>query len=371
MGNREVVHTVLGTRAAPQDSSTNPQAVIQGGSTVQPTHLFTTALGLTAPWEVTDVRFDPEAGRIDLEVAFAKGSRFACPACGVQGQPVHDTRERSWQHLSFFKSRAYLHAHLPRVRCEACGKTTQVEAPWARAHSGFTALMEALVVTLCQAMPVATVARHLGVGDERLWGVLDHYVGRARAQEDHSQVSAVGLDETAARREQHYISLFHDLTGKRLLFACEGRDQSTVAAFAADLKAHGGDPQAIEQVCIDLSGAYRAGVARHLPQATVSFDAFHVIKLANEAVDAVRRQEIKTEPALRGTRWTWLKDAHDWTWDQLTDFHWLSRAASRPPVPGASRRRCAISTPRPAPSSRPRAPSGAGIAGHGVAACSP
>ena len=128
MGNREVVHTVLGTRAAPQDSSTNPQAVIQGGSTVQPTHLFTTALGLTAPWEVTDVRFDPEAGRIDLDVAFAKGSRFACPACGVQGQPVHDTRERSWQHLSFFKSRAYLHAHLPRVRCEACGKTTQVEA---------------------------------------------------------------------------------------------------------------------------------------------------------------------------------------------------------------------------------------------------
>ncbi len=279
--------------------------------------------------------------------------------------------ERRWQHLSFFKSRAYLHAHLPRVRCEACGKTTQVEAPWARAHSGFTALMEALVVTLCQAMPVATVARHLGVGDERLWGVLDHYVGRARAQEDHSQVSAVGLDETAARREQHYISLFHDLTGKRLLFACEGRDQSTVAAFAADLKAHGGDPQAIEQVCIDLSGAYRAGVARHLPQATVSFDAFHVIKLANEAVDTVRRQEIKTEPALRGTRWTWLKDAHDWTWDQLTDFHWLSRAASKPPVPGASRRRCAISTPRPAPSSRPRAPSGAGIAGHGVAACSP
>ncbi len=43
------------------------------------THLFTTALGLTAPWEVTDVRFDPEAGRIDLDVAFAKGSRFACP----------------------------------------------------------------------------------------------------------------------------------------------------------------------------------------------------------------------------------------------------------------------------------------------------
>jgi transposase len=151
-------------------------------------------------------------------------------------------------------------------------------------------------------------------------------VGAARAQEDHSQVRAVGLDETAARRGQHYISLFHDLKGKRLLFACEGRDQSTVAAFAADLQAHGGDPQAIEQVCIDMSGAYLAGVAKHLPKATVSFDAFHVIQLANQAVDKVRREEVKTEPALRGTRWTWLKDAHDWTRKQLNDFHWLSRA---------------------------------------------
>jgi transposase len=139
-------------------------------------------------------------------------------------------------------------------------------------------------------------------------------------------VSAVGLDETAARCGQHYISLFHDLQGKRLLFACEGRDQSTVAAFAADLSAHGGDPQAIAQVCIDMSGAYLAGVAKHLPKATVSFDAFHVIQLANQAVDTVRREEVKTEPVLRGTRWTWLKDAHDWSWEQLNDFHWLSRA---------------------------------------------
>ncbi len=79
-------------------------------------------------------------------------------------------------------------------------------------------------------------------------------------------------------------------------------------------------------MCIDLSAAYLAGVTKHLPKATVSFDAFHVIQLANQAVDTVRREEVKTEPALRGTRWTWLKDAHDWTWEQLTDFHWLSRA---------------------------------------------
>jgi transposase len=78
--------------------------------------LFTAALGLTLPWEVVEVDFDPAAKRIDLEVSFARGARFGCPACGAVDQPVHDSRRRSWQHLHFFEHHAYIHASAPRVR---------------------------------------------------------------------------------------------------------------------------------------------------------------------------------------------------------------------------------------------------------------
>jgi transposase len=76
--------------------------------------------------------------------------------------------------------------------------------------------MEALRVTLCKAMTVRQVAqllryRSIGVSDMRIWCPLDHYVEQARAQEDCSAVTSVGLDETAARRGHDYISLFHDL----------------------------------------------------------------------------------------------------------------------------------------------------------------
>jgi len=292
---------------------------------MEPMSLFTAALGLAEPWQAIDVRFDAERGCIDFDVEFGKGSRFACPACAAEGQPVHDTRTRRWRHLNFFQYEAYIHAPVPRVRCGNCGKTTQVNVPWARAQSGFTLLMEALVVTLCRAMPVNTVAALLKVSDDRLWGILHHYVDTARALEDHSEVTRVGIDETASRRGQNYISLFHDLTGKRLLFACEGRSQTAVKEFSDDLVEHGGDSAAIEHVCIDMSAAYIAGVAKHLPQAEVTFDAFHVIKLASEALEEVRREEVKTEPSLRGTRWAWLKSPENWTLRQTTDFHWLSR----------------------------------------------
>ncbi|NYT26423.1 transposase, partial [Alcaligenaceae bacterium] len=63
-----------------------------------------------------------------------------------------------------------------------------------------------------------------------------------------------------------------------------------------------------------------------MPQAKLCFDRFHLIKLANAAVDAVRRSEVKTEPDLRGTRWATLKDARDWTVPQINDMHWLQRS---------------------------------------------
>ena len=275
--------------------------------------LFTVALGLQSPWEVVAVRFDPEAGQIDLEVAFRKGAKFGCPVCEAAGQPVHDTKPRRWRHLSFFQYQAFIQAKVPRVGCGECGKTTQLVVPWARPDSGFTALMEALALTLCREMPVRKVAQILGASDGAVWRVVDHQVEKARSKEDFSGVCAVGIDETACRRGQNYISLFHDLDESRLLFGCAGQDQVTVGAFAADLKAHNGDPEAIGVACIDMSKAYIAGVTKYLPNAEITFDKFHVVKLLNEAVDQVRREEAKTQPCLKGTRYLWLKDKSKWT----------------------------------------------------------
>jgi len=288
--------------------------------------LFTLALGLGAPWEVTAVHFDPKRGRIDFEVAFQRGARFPCTACGVDAQPVHDTQSRVWRHLNFFQYEAYIQADVPRTKCTACGKVHQVPVPWARPGSRFTLLFEALGLTLCKVLPVNTVAQHLAVGDDTLWNVLHHYIDRARAEEDFSEVRRVGIDETAARRGHNYVTFVHDLDQRRLLFGCEGRDQGTIQAFADDLKAHGGDAAKITDASIDMSKAYIAGVEKHLPNAAITFDPFHVIQLANEALEEVRREEVRHEPLLKRTRWVWLKDASKWTKTQAGLFKSLSSA---------------------------------------------
>ncbi|MGB4859723.1 MAG: ISL3 family transposase [Dokdonella sp.] len=287
--------------------------------------LFTQALGLHTPWRVVNVDFRQAEGLIVFQIDNA-AQRLACPACGAADQPVHDRLARSWRHLNFFQYQAMLQARVPRVRCTACEKTTQVCVPWAREGSGFTQTLEAFVVALCEQMPVLAVSQLLGVSDDRVWRVLDHYVKAARAREDYSAVRRISADERSARRGHRYVTMFCDADERRLLFATPGKDAATFAAFAKDLAAHGGDAQAITDVSLDMGAAYQAGTREHCPNARVSFDPFHVVALANQALDQVRRAEVKHESSLKGVRWGTLKDAAKWTIEQIDQMHWLQRS---------------------------------------------
>lgn len=283
--------------------------------------LFQTALGLMPPWQVERCAFDQAAGRLDIHLDFPRGSVFACPGCGVCCK-AYDTTELSWRHLNFFQHQTYLHARTPRVDCSQCG-VHRVAVPWARPGSGFTLLFEALVLMMVKAMPVAAVARIVSEHDTLIWRTVSHYVDEARAKANYSDVIHVGMDETASRRGQTYVSLFVDLQERRVLFATPGKDSSTVAAFAADLTAHGGNPAAVTEVSADLSKAFAKGIAENLPHAKVTFDKFHVVCLVNDAVDQVRRLEQKESPELAKSRYVWLKNPENLTAGQWETFETL------------------------------------------------
>lgn len=93
-----------------------------------------------------------------------------------------------------------------------------------------------------------------------------------------------------------------------MIFATPGKDAATVTASAEDFQAHQGDPAAVTDVTMDMSPAFIQGVTTHFPQAAITFDKFHVTKLLGDAVDAVRRDEVKRNPELKGTRYLWLKN---------------------------------------------------------------
>lgn len=277
--------------------------------------LFNAALGLSSPWQVTQVRFEPTEKVLHLYLDFPAGSKFACPDCG-KACPVYDSEaDRVWRHLNFFEHQTFLHARFPRIECKVCtfkpGVKT-IEAPWARPGSGFTLLFEAYALLLCRQMPVRAAAAYLNEHDTRLWHLVEHHVEKARADRNLQAVRSVHVDETSRRSGQEYVTLFVDGDTDAVLLVTPGKDSAAIGAFSEELQTHGGTPEQIASFTMDMSPAFESGVTYRFPQASQIIDRFHVMQIANEAVDKIRRAEMREhaelKKALKSTRFVWLKN---------------------------------------------------------------
>jgi transposase len=275
------------------------------------------------PWKITEVKLDLELHRLDLHLDFPPGTRFPRPSDG-QLSPVYDSAPRSWRHLNFFQFECYLHAFVPRIDGGAPDGVKTVEVPWARPGSGFTLLMEAMIMMLCQTgMTVAEAARMVTETAHRLWRVLFHHVDEAHAHVDMSEVVQLSVDETSIRRGHEYVTVVCEPGAygtehpTRVLAVTEGKDAEALGQASQVLQERGLDPAQVKEVCADMSLAYAKGVAQEFPQARLVFDYFHVVGLITQAVDEVRRRESVHFPdLLKGTRYLWLKNEENLPEDQ-------------------------------------------------------
>lgn len=277
--------------------------------------LFERSMGLGPEWRVEDVWFEEGAGgspdELHVRVGRVPGMAVECPACGAR-RGVYDTRERTWRHLDIWQYETVVHCAVPRVDCPEDGVLT-ARMPWeVRPNSHFTALFEAQVLVMALSGMTATqVAGQLRLSDSRVWAILGRAVGEALGRADYSGVRRVGVDDTARRRGQNYVSTMVDLDGRRVVAVTEGRDKGAVGRLCEELESRGGDRAAVAEVTRDMSQAYALGVAEQMPAAAQTVDRFHVMQLFEQAVDRVRCAEAKSSAEkrrlLRGTKYVWLK----------------------------------------------------------------
>jgi len=186
-----------------------------------------------------------------------------------------------------------------------------------------------MILLLCQQMPVTAAARHLAETDKRVWRVLDHYVMEAHSAKDWSGLRRLMIDESEARERRrmtaaggppsgptgwsgrqtstkkghHYATNFMDADSRELLFTVEGKGKETLAAFAQEMSKHGACPAQITEIIMDMSQAFIAGAKASFPNARVIFDHFHIMKMAGEALDEVRKALAAGGAELKGSMW--------------------------------------------------------------------
>jgi transposase len=285
-----------------------------------PEKLFQELLGLGMNWEVVESRFERKSGTVFLEIRETARlwDSVRCPEEGGPAFCYDHTEVLSWRHLNVFQHRCEITCRLPRGKCRQCGHVFRVRPPWEALSLHFTKEFEAFALVLMREMPMSKVAEVVGETDTRLWRMLFRLVDAAYAEADFSNVCCVGVDELSVRKGHDYVSVFADLVRKRVLFATEGKDHSVWESFVTALEKHNGHRHALTQVSMDMSPAYQKGVRETCRNAEVVFDKFHVIAHANQAVDEVRRAEVRLGgagvwEALRRSQWLWRKNPENLT----------------------------------------------------------
>ncbi|APZ93038.1 Transposase [Fuerstiella marisgermanici] len=204
-----------------------------------------------------------------------------------------------------------LHARTPRVKCPDHG-VKQIRLPWAEKNSRFSLFFERFAIdVLLATQTVKGACSILGISWDESWHILQKAVARGKDRKQSKNLPRIGIDEKAFRKRHNYVTLIYDLDKSTVEAISDGHD--TAAADACFDQLSDSEKQSVEAVAMDMSAAYvkstKGNIA--LAEQKIVHDRFHIMKLATEAVDKVRRSEQKKlraegDDRLTGTRYLWL-----------------------------------------------------------------
>jgi len=278
---------------------------------------------------VIDVSFGAEGVIVTVGL---RRRRRVCSHCGQTGRQleIHDRRIKCWRHLDLGANRCVIESALRRLRCRDCG--VHLEAvPWARADAHHTRDFDDLGAWLAQQMAKTPIAGLLWIG----WDTVGKIVERVVADHlDHRRLQglvAIGVDEISYRRHHRYLTTVVDHHAGAIVWCAAGRNAATLQRFFDEL---GERKASIKAISIDMSGGYQQAIRESVPEAEIAFDPFHVVRLAQRAVDQVRRDEWNAHERshtpegkwIKGTRWSLLKAPAKQSIEQLALLHQVQEA---------------------------------------------
>jgi len=156
--------------------------------------------------------------------------------------------------------------------------------------------------------PIVRVGEIVKTSSPKIWRVFNHWVDKARDGQDLSTVTHIGIDETSSKKGHNYLCVGVDMKTNKTIHVGLGKDVDSVKHMKECMQKKGLNPDKISEVCMDMSPAFIAGVKNYFPSSNITFDKFHVVKLLNEAIDEVRREERRNSASLIGHKYTFLRN---------------------------------------------------------------
>ena len=237
--------------------------------------------------------------------------RLRCPVCRSRKVRSRGMQVRRFRTLPIGRKAVYIDLPVQRVECSECYAIRQVKIRFAGEHKRYTRAFERLVLDLSRQMTIQAVARYLGVSWDLVKEIQKHHLYKRYRLPKLSKVKRIAIDEIYQGKKLGYLTIVMDLQHGAVIFVGNGKGTDALIPFWKRLKK---SRARIEAVATDMGPAYISAVQANLPDATLVFDHFHIIKLFNEKLTKLRR-DLQREaenglgkPVLKGIRWLLLKN---------------------------------------------------------------
>ena len=239
---------------------------------------------------------------------------LCCPVCDRKQLKLRGTKTRMFRTVPIGSKSVFIQLPIQRVQCLHCNAIRQVKIRFAEWRRTYTKAFERYALTLSRHMTILDVAKHLGVSWDVIKDIQKRYLSKKYKQPRLKHITRIAIDEISIGKGHRYLTVVLDLKTGAVIFVGDGKGTDALVPFWKRLKYA---RTKIKAVAIDMSPAYIAAVLENLPESTIVFDHFHVIKLYNDKLSELRRAiQLEAEgplqkKVLKGTRWLLLKNVYN------------------------------------------------------------
>lgn len=257
-----------------------------------------------------------------------------CPSCGQVCSVINDTKERKLRDLNISDREVFLTVNVRQFYCRSCNKYHTESLNFADPNKSYTHRQSKYIFELCAKQCCTEVGAIVNMHSKTVERLVLHHCAvlvDALYESQWKRVRRLGIDEQSHRKgHRSYVCVLTDLDSGIILDILTDRKKETLIAYFQGL----GDKicAQITDVGCDLYTAYISVAEECFPNARITLDRFHVVKLLNQPLDAYRkelRKKDKNNLIFKKLKWIIYKQYHLLSDEELDDLHAAFKAAPK------------------------------------------
>lgn len=206
-----------------------------------------------------------------------------CPDCGSLKLYGHGKRIPLIMDTPIHGRRVGIFLEVKRYKCRECKKTFNQPCEDINDSHRATNRLVKYIEEKAMIRPCTAIAEDIGVTEGTIRNILNAHIERLEKKYVFETPEILGIDEAHLNRKMRLVMT--NIKERTIINLVKDRNKKTVINILQNFK----DNEKIKIVAIDMWRPYRDAVRSALPNAMIVIDKFHVVKMANEAVDKGRK----------------------------------------------------------------------------------